>query len=93
MLPIRLMLSCCLLACATHGLQAKEKGVPGLQGAIPIKFELDEASTVSAGIYNTQGQLLRPLFQAVELEAGDHRIDWDGMDKWVSYCLPALKSR
>ena len=54
--------------------------VRGLKGAIPITFSLEQASTVSVGIYTPEGQLLRPLIQAVELDAGTHRMDWDGMD-------------
>jgi hypothetical protein len=62
--------------------------IPGLRGAIPIPFTLEKQSTVSVGVYSPEGQALRFLIQGVELPAGDHRIDWDGLDMW-GRLLPA----
>ena len=49
-------------------------------GAVRIPFEVDENVQASFGLYTPENQLVRILGQAVSLNAGQHRIYWDGLD-------------
>jgi hypothetical protein len=46
----------------------------------PWTFNLSRSSTTSAGVYNSEGRLLRTLWRAEELPAGPHQQTWDGRD-------------
>ncbi|MFM9914373.1 MAG: hypothetical protein ACKVOX_01090, partial [Rhizobacter sp.] len=46
----------------------------------PWTFNLPRSSTTSAGVYNSEGRLLRTLWRADELPAGPHQQTWDGRD-------------
>ena len=43
-------------------------------------FTLPRDATTSAGVYDSQGRLLRTLWRANKLPAGVHLSDWDGTD-------------
>ncbi len=45
-----------------------------------IRFAVPTAQTVSIMIYNIKGQLIRTLLNEQPMEAGWHRIVWDGRD-------------
>ena len=44
-----------------------------------IAFTLAKAGKVSLSIYNMKGQLVKTLQQG-NLESGDHRLNWNGLD-------------
>jgi hypothetical protein len=44
-----------------------------------ISFNLPKAGTANLGIYNSKGQLVRTLANGM-LDAGDHRLTWNGKD-------------
>jgi hypothetical protein len=46
-----------------------------------IAFSLKQTEHVSLVIYNVKGQLVKTLVSG-KLEAGDHRILWEGKDNW-----------
>lgn len=46
----------------------------------PWTFTLPRSATTSAGVYDTEGRLLRTLWRAEELPAGPHQQTWDGRD-------------
>ncbi len=45
-----------------------------------IRFELSALSHVNLSVYDTAGRKVRTLYPGTNLEAGDHRIVWDGQD-------------
>ncbi len=48
--------------------------------ATNIEFQLPQNSHVSLKIYDLQGRLVRTLLNQ-EMEAGSHRVAWDGRDE------------
>lgn len=61
---------------------AEPLSVPGSIGAITVPFEMPDDGTVSIGLYNADGGLVRALLQCIELEAGAYETRWDGMDSF-----------
>lgn len=57
---------------------------PLAQTSAPTKlcaeYELSEAATTSAGVYDEEGRLVRTLWSAKEETAGSHSAVWDGLD-------------
>lgn len=45
-----------------------------------ILFNLKSNSTTSAGVYKSNGSLVRNLWQKVDYTAGTHQVVWDGLD-------------
>ncbi|HRU23664.1 MAG TPA: FlgD immunoglobulin-like domain containing protein, partial [Candidatus Latescibacteria bacterium] len=43
-----------------------------------IPFTLDRSSAVDLTVYDVQGRVVRRLISGAHLEAGDHRVTWDG---------------
>jgi hypothetical protein len=54
---------------------------------VQFNFSLDSSSTVSAGIFNTSGQLVRTLWSLKSLPAGTHTCDWDRLDDLGRLCI------
>jgi hypothetical protein len=54
-----------------------------------ISFELDKAGDALVEIYNHRGQLVKTLSQGV-LNAGTHRLIWDGRDQTGSNCATGI---
>lgn len=50
------------------------------QAATRISFELPRTATTSAGVYDTEGRLLRTLWRGEALTQGRHERTWDGLD-------------
>ena len=48
--------------------------------AAAFQFDLPEAATTSAGVYDNRGRLLRTLWRGERLAAGNHSRNWDGAD-------------
>jgi len=48
------------------------------RGAGKIRFELPAAASVTAGIYDVSGRLVRPLCENLLQSAGTHDLSWDG---------------
>ena len=48
--------------------------------AADIPITLAKPGNVSAGIYDSQGHLLRSLLHGKPMPAGEHRLAWDGLD-------------
>lgn len=46
----------------------------------PFKFNLKTASTTSAGVFQSDGTLVRTLWSGKKFAAGDHIRFWDGLD-------------
>ena len=53
---------------------------PPAARATTLTFTLPRQATTSAGIYDLQGRLLRTLWRAEVLAAGEQRRVWDGRD-------------
>ncbi|RYE37109.1 MAG: hypothetical protein EOP48_29085 [Sphingobacteriales bacterium] len=47
---------------------------------IPFAFNLDTTARTSAGVYNTEGVLLRTLWNNVKYNEGTHSSMWDKRD-------------
>jgi hypothetical protein len=45
-----------------------------------LRFALPRAATVELSIYDSQGRLVRQLLRG-SLDAGDHSVRWDGLDR------------
>jgi len=45
-----------------------------------LLFKLPSNSTTSAGVYRTNGSLVRNLWQKIDYTAGTHQASWDGLD-------------
>ena len=45
-----------------------------------VAFDLPRALGTDVGVYDLRGQLVRTLLRGERLEAGHHRLVWDGMD-------------
>ncbi|RZK25276.1 MAG: hypothetical protein EOO63_16260, partial [Hymenobacter sp.] len=45
-----------------------------------IKFTLDKSYTTSAGVYKTDGTLVRTLWRREPYSAGTYTVNWDGKD-------------
>ncbi|HOF60589.1 MAG TPA: FlgD immunoglobulin-like domain containing protein [Candidatus Latescibacteria bacterium] len=43
-----------------------------------IPFTLDRSSAVDLTVYDVQGRVVRRLISGAHMEAGDHRVTWDG---------------
>ncbi len=50
-------------------------------GGAKIGFTLDQPGMVSAAIYDNGGFLVRELLRGQALEAEEHQISWDGLDR------------
>lgn len=48
--------------------------------AADISFKLSESGRVSLAIYDRNGGLVRSLLYGQQMQAGDHRVQWDGLD-------------
>lgn len=46
--------------------------------ATVIPFVLDESAAVDLAVYDVQGRVVRRLISGAYMEAGDHRVTWDG---------------
>jgi hypothetical protein len=68
------------LRCAHAAPEASE--IPGAPGAISIRFEMPHDGFATLALYKSNGQMLRPLAQLLELSKGAYAIRWDGMDLW-----------
>ncbi len=53
----------------------------GITHAADIPFTLDKPGNVSAAIYDAQGRIVRELTRALPMNAGQHSLAWDGLDK------------
>ncbi len=74
-----------------NGVAGSDPGIPALNTQLldnypnpfnpetTIRFSLKEASSVSIGIYNVKGQLVKTLLSEVR-EAGNHGVLWNGRD-------------
>ncbi len=47
-----------------------------------FNFTLADTEMTSAGVYKTDGTLVRTLWSGVEYDAGTHTKTWDGLDDW-----------
>jgi len=47
----------------------------------PIQYVLKQRGQVSAAVYDERGRLLRTLLRATPHAAGEHRLQWDGLDR------------
>jgi len=54
--------------------------MPG-SGEITINFSLPEAARSSVSVYDINGKLVKTLAQERRRNAGQHTIDWDGLDE------------
>jgi len=48
---------------------------------VSLSFSIDRAGSTSAGVYDAEGRLVRTLLRGEHLEAGEHRLTWDGLDR------------
>lgn len=55
----------------------KKITLPAAVETVP-SFTLSEAASTSAGVYDTNGKLVRTLWSGVTYPAGVHAVDWDG---------------
>ncbi len=80
--PLRLLIAaaCCAFSPLSGLVAQQPREVPGVAGAIPIRFTMPEDGTATVALYNKEGRLIRPLGQVLPLTQGDHVIRWDGMD-------------
>jgi flagellar hook assembly protein FlgD len=46
-----------------------------------IRFHLEESANLELDIYDLAGRHLRGLVKPSFLEAGEHRVSWDGRDE------------
>jgi hypothetical protein len=53
----------------------------GFTHAADIPFTLDKPGNVSAAIYGRDGALVRPLLYGEKRAAGEHTLNWDGLDR------------
>jgi len=53
----------------------------GKAGNYKLKFSISEKSTVSAGIYNERGALIKILLCGKKYKPGNYEITWDGKDE------------
>ncbi len=63
--------------CGSEQLHSQESAPP-----YPIVFHLAEAGSVSVAVYDSQQRMLRELARGVQLDPGDHRLNWDGLDRY-----------
>jgi hypothetical protein len=47
-----------------------------------ILFQLREAGQVSVAVYDSHGKMLRELSRGTKMEPGEHRLTWDGLDRY-----------
>jgi hypothetical protein len=70
---------------------------------VPISFSVEKPGQVSAGVYDSQGRLVRELLHAVPMAAGKQSVIWDGLDRegkslpageyeWKALQTPGLKA-
>ena len=45
----------------------------------PFTFNLSSSASTSAGVFKTDGTLVRTLWSAVNFNAGEHTENWDGL--------------
>jgi hypothetical protein len=63
------------------GCPAAPSGFTGVVLAAPtgkISFRVDQAGKVSLAVYDSAGQMVRTLLNAVPYAAGTHTVDWNG---------------
>jgi len=51
-------------------------------GSHDILFRLSEPGQVSLAVYDMHGKMLRELARGMNLEAGEHRFAWDGLNRY-----------
>ena len=62
---------------------AGEKQPDGAAGLrLSVSYSLQKPGFVSAALYNAEGQMVRPLIYGEKQEAGEHRLSWDGLDRY-----------
>lgn len=61
---------------------------PPAGDAEEIRFSLAKPGNVSAAVYDAEGRLLRSLLHGKPLPAGEHRLNWDGLDA-LGQAVPA----
>jgi hypothetical protein len=49
-------------------------------GEVSVPYKLDQAGTVSLGVYDQQGRLVRLLSQGKKADMGAAEVKWDGLD-------------
>ena len=47
-----------------------------------ISFHLNEPGQVSIAVYDSQERMLRELGRGEKMESGEHRLSWDGLDRY-----------
>ena len=47
-----------------------------------MKYELEQERRVSAAVYDAGGNLVRELLRGAPEKAGEHRLSWDGLDRY-----------
>ncbi len=55
-------------------------GTLAVQAQTTIPYEVDQAGTVSLGVYDQQGRLVRLLGQGKKADKGGAEVAWDGLD-------------
>ncbi len=55
----------------------------------PFVFHLAEAGSVSAAVYDAQQRMVRELARGAQFDAGQHRLEWDGLDRYGRPVPPA----
>jgi PA14 domain/FlgD Ig-like domain len=53
-----------------------------------ISFRLKEAGQVSVAVYDAKGKMLRELSRGTRMEPGEHRLMWDGLDRYGKSAAP-----
>lgn len=69
---------CAILAMAMPALA--QTNSPTRTYTLPITFTLTDSATTSAGVFKTDGTLVRTLWSNVPYAAGTHNEKWDGLD-------------
>lgn len=54
---------------------------PEFVSGAELNFTLEAAGQTSAAVYDESNRLVRTLLTGAELEAGDHTLIWDGLDR------------
>ena len=67
-------------ACTAAAGRANADELPTAAATTRLSFTLPRAATTSAGVYAPDGRLIRTLWRADELTAGEHHRAWDGRD-------------
>jgi len=81
------LVSAALVAVAGCFAIATAPGAGAVPGSYSINFRLREPGHVSVAVYSGQGQMLRELGRGLELQAGEHNLAWDGLDRYGQVAL------